>query len=94
MSVGHGPVTGESDIVSGLSDIFRTVFGRSIALRPDMTAADVAGWDSIAMVSLVVGIEERFSIMLRSREIERLDTVGGMIGLVGDKLGVRTGRSV
>lgn len=76
-------------VEDGLAAIFATVFEREVVLRPEMTARDVAGWDSIAMLSLVVGVEERFGIALRAREIDRLHSVGDMVALIAGKLDAR-----
>jgi acyl carrier protein len=35
-----------------------------ISLRPETTAVDVPGWDSLAGVNIVFGIEEEFGIEL------------------------------
>lgn len=78
-------------VEDGLAAVFRDVFKRGIALRPEMTAADVPGWDSIAMLSLVVAVEDRFGITLRAREIDQLDSVGAMVALIESKIAARGG---
>jgi acyl carrier protein len=48
--------------------------GEAIALGDDTRFADVAGWDSLKHVELIVGVESRFGIELTADEIERLTT--------------------
>jgi acyl carrier protein len=51
-------------------------------LRPSLTAQDVPGWDSMRMILIVAGAEERFSVKLGTREIERLGNVGDLAELI------------
>ena len=51
----------EAEIYSGLTNIFHDIFNDdSIVLRPDLTADDVADWDSFSHINLIVTIESRF----------------------------------
>jgi len=77
----------EGDIFRDLTEIFHETFGDdSIVLRPEMTAADVLGWDSLRMVMLIVAVEERFGIATESAEIDRLRCVGDLERLIHAKL--------
>lgn len=78
----------EEEIYAQLTEIFRDAFGdAAIELRPETTAADVAGWDSVKMISIILATEERFGIKMRSREIDRLSCVGDFVALVKAKKG-------
>jgi acyl carrier protein len=75
-----------ADIEAGLTDVFRETFGDpSLVLRPDMTARDVAGWDSLKMVIIIMAVEERFGIEMRTREMDGLRCVGDFISLIERK---------
>lgn len=77
----------QADIYDGLTAIFHDAFDDpDLVLRPDMTAADVEGWDSIKMVAIIVATESRFGIHLRSREVDGLLSVGDLAAVVGAKL--------
>jgi acyl carrier protein len=77
----------ESEIYAGLNDIFRTILDdESITLRAELTAADVKGWDSLRMVSIAIAVERRFSVRLRTREINELECVGDFVRLIERKL--------
>jgi len=69
-----------------LTEIFREVFDdESITLEPNTTAEDIEGWDSQAMITLIVAVEARFGISFRTAEIEQLDSVGSFVDLIASK---------
>jgi acyl carrier protein len=68
-----------------LSEVFEEVLGEPVALRDDMTAADVDGWDSIAHVMLILATEDQFGIKFQSAEIANAGDVGEFIGLIESK---------
>ncbi len=69
-----------------LTGIFRDAFGREdLVLSPGLQARDVPGWDSIKMVSILMGVEERFDIKLRSRETDKLESVEDLVHLIRAK---------
>ena len=73
----------DDEIHAGLTELFHDVFGdATLVLTPLTSAADVPGWDSVKMVSIVLGVEQRFDIRLRSREVDRLRNVGDLAELV------------
>jgi acyl carrier protein len=57
-----------------------------LVLTPDTTATDVPGWDSLKMVSIIIAIEARFHIRIRSSEIDTLKTVGDLAGVIRTKV--------
>ena len=69
----------DQEINAGLSDIFHDLFADdALVLTPETSARDVAGWDSIKHISLIVAVEERFGIKLKTSEIEGLKNVGDL----------------
>jgi acyl carrier protein len=77
------------DEISGaLTAIFRETFADpAMLLRPELTAADVPGWDSLKMVMIFMAVEERFGIRLRTREMDALACVGDFLDLIERKTG-------
>jgi acyl carrier protein len=72
-----------SDILSDLTAIFRDCFDdETIVLLPSTSARDIPGWDSAKMVLLILAVEERFEIRMRSREIDALRCVGDWVKLI------------
>jgi len=73
----------EADILHTLKEIFCDIFDLpSIVLTPEMTAADVPGWDSVNHITLVVETERVFGIKFRTTEIEDLKNVGDLVRLI------------
>lgn len=78
----------DSRIRDGLNEIFRDLFGDdTINLRPEMTADDVEGWDSIKHINLVVAVEDHFGIKIQTAEIDRLKNVGDLEEIIAAKIG-------
>jgi acyl carrier protein len=48
------------------------------AIKPETTAADVDGWDSISNTTLMVSIEERFGVRFTDDEIGGFENLGAM----------------
>ena len=73
----------DAEIYAGLTELFHDVFGdASLVLTPELCADQVAGWDSVRMVTIILGVEQRFDVRLRSREVDRLQNVGDLAELV------------
>ena len=76
----------ETEILAELTEILREAFGDdALTVTPETTAKDVPGWDSIRMVSILIAVEDRFGIKTRSREIDRLRSVGDFVTLIRAK---------
>lgn len=76
----------EPEIYRALSEIFDDVFQREVKLRPQLSAKDVAGWDSFKQIEIVMAVEERFAIRLTTRELDSLRSVGDLVRVVAVKL--------
>jgi acyl carrier protein len=71
-----------------MQDVFRDVFDdESLALRPDMTASNVEGWDSLTHINLIVAIERAFRVRFTTAEVSSLGNVGDLAALVDRKKG-------
>ena len=49
------------------------------------TAKDVADWDSLSHIRLVVAIEKHYKIRFTTAEIESFDNVGAMVRCIAAK---------
>ena len=77
-----------NDLMERLQDVFREVFDDDgLEIRDETVAADVADWDSLNHVKLVVAIEERFGIKFSNREIGSWKNVGDIRRSLLSKLG-------
>ncbi len=78
----------EAAIYQGLTEVFHDVFGDDgLTLTPTLSADQVPGWDSVRMVTIILGLEQHFGVKLRSREVDQLKNVGDLARLVQAKLG-------
>ena len=76
----------ENQLRAQITAVFRDVLNTpKLELRDEMTAGDVKGWDSIAHIDLIVGLEGRFKIRLTTAEVAKLKNVGDLIGLIRRK---------
>ncbi len=70
-----------------LTEVFRAVFNQhDLELREDLTAADVAGWDSMNHVNLIIQIEQAFEIRFSNEEVNSFAKVGDLIACIDQKL--------
>lgn len=75
------------EILSKLADVYRTIFhDPAIVLTPETVAKDIAGYDSVVHVTLIIEVENVFGVKFRMREIDKLKNVGDLAQLVGSKL--------
>ena len=71
-----------------LQGIFRDLFDDDTIVLSDSTSAkDVAGWDSLKNVRLMVRVEKEFKIRFGTGEVVGLNNVGDLVALIEKKLG-------
>ena len=74
------------NIMDSLTEVFRAVFeDDAIILKPEMTANDVQGWDSLSHVVLILAIENRFKIKFNHKELLTLKNVGDLLKSIENK---------
>ncbi len=73
-------------IYAALTEIFNDVFMTDdMKLTPELSAKDVAGWDSFKQIEIMVSVEEKFGIKLNTREIDSLRNVGDLADVIAKK---------
>src|SRR5436309_7139477 len=65
-----------SEVMRRLQPIFDDLFAEKVELTPELTAADVAGWDSLRHIALLMAIEEAFSVRFHVGEVDAVTNVG------------------
>lgn len=81
------PKLSSEQIYAELGAIIRDVFDDdSIEVGPELTAADVEGWDSMGNVSLFLAIEQSLGVRFGAGEISEIRNVGELVTLVARKL--------
>jgi acyl carrier protein len=77
-------------IQSTLAEVFQDVFSDdTLVLRPDLSAKDVDGWDSLTHIRLLVTIERTFKIKFTVSEVGELKNVGELTNLIEAKLAAK-----
>ena len=70
-----------------LQEIFRDLFDDdNIVLTDDTSAKDIAGWDSLTNVKLIVRVEKAFKIRFGTGEVVGIDNVGELVALIDRKV--------
>ena len=67
--------------------VFREVFDDpTVIVSDETTAADIAGWDSLRHINLIVALEEEFGVQFSSEEITSMGRAGDLFLLLRKKL--------
>lgn len=72
----------QGEVLSRLQTVFDAVFLDPVTVTAQLSANDVAEWDSLTHVSLVVAIEKEFGIRFSTGEIESTQNVGDLARLI------------
>jgi acyl carrier protein len=76
----------EDPILTRLTSIFREVFDDDdLVLKPELTANDVDGWDSLAHIRLILSVQKAFGVKFSAVEMSRLKNVGDLVALTKRK---------
>jgi acyl carrier protein len=68
-----------NEVIGTVNEIFIDVLENdSIIVKYETTAADIAEWDSLNHIALVVEIEKKFGIQFTAKEIQDFKNVGEM----------------
>jgi acyl carrier protein len=76
----------QSEIIARLQPIFDDIFLEPVTLTPALSAADVAEWDSLLQISIVVAVEAAFGVRFRVGEVEATKNVGEFADLIARHL--------
>lgn len=77
----------EVEIYKELTKIFHDIFDdNSILLSPETSAVDIAEWDSLNHINLIVAVQARFGIKFRTSELESTFNVDGLVKMIEEKL--------
>jgi acyl carrier protein len=77
----------KAEILKTVNAIFIDVLdNEKVVLTDQTTANQVAEWDSLTHIQLVVAIEKRFGIRFTSGEIQRWKNVGELVDTIAQKL--------
>lgn len=78
----------QTKLYEQLTAIFRDVLDDdSLELRPELTAKEVDGWDSLTHLRLLMSAEKTFRVKFTTAEIGRLENVGDLVNLIQSRTG-------
>lgn len=70
-----------------LTEVLRDVFDDdTIVATPQLTAADVPGWDSFAHLRVIFTVEKTFGVSFSASQMSSLKNVGELADLIESKL--------
>ena len=70
-----------------LNKVFRRVFDDdTLVIKPEMTAKDVEGWDSLSHVNLILAVEQTFKIRFSTKELLTFKNIGQLYQGIVDKV--------
>jgi acyl carrier protein len=72
----------QAEVLEKLQGIFDDVFLEPVTVSPALSAKDVPEWDSLVHISLMVAVEQAFSIRFRVGEAEATHNVGEFADLI------------
>ena len=76
-----------SAIFEKLTMVFRKIFSDdTIVLKNELTANDVANWDSLSHMLMIGEVEAVFDVKFTLKELNKLVDVKGLIDLIESKL--------
>jgi acyl carrier protein len=75
------------DVYPRLTKVFRDVFDEDdIILTPETTADDIADWDSLSHIRLILEVSKAFNVKFTAAEVSRLKNVGELADLIRGKI--------
>ena len=76
----------KEQVFKDLQNIFDNVFLDDIIITPDLSADDIADWDSLTHITLIITIEKAFDLKFRVGEVENTKNVGEFVDLILERL--------
>jgi acyl carrier protein len=70
------------EILAWVADIFETPLEK---IRPETKREEIEAWDSLGILTLIARMDEDFHILLTDEEIQRLRSVGDIIGFLNQR---------
>lgn len=72
-----------SATIDALAEIIRTETAEPhLAILPETLFIDIPGWDSVTVSIVVLAAEDRFGVILKPSDVEKIETVSDMVALI------------
>lgn len=76
-----------ADTLPRLTEVFREVFEEDdLSISRATTAKEIAAWDSVMHVTLMIAVERAFKLRFKSGEVAGLKNVGELVDLIDRRL--------
>jgi acyl carrier protein len=76
-----------SEVYDKLTSLLQDLFDDDdIVATPELAAADVDGWDSLAHVRVILAVEKAFNVKFKAAEISAFRNVGDLASSISAKL--------
>jgi acyl carrier protein len=72
----------QSEVLDQLQKLFNDIFLEEVTVTPELKAQDVKEWDSLMQISLMIAVEDAFSITFRIGQVEGTRNVGELANLI------------
>jgi len=72
----------QANVLERLQPLFDVLFLDPPQLRPDLSAKEIAEWDSLMQIQVVMAVEKEFKIKFRVGEVEATRNVGEFVDLI------------
>lgn len=83
------PIGSDRAVLAEITDVVRQVLeDRTIELAPETAIDDMAGWDSMNHIAILVEAECRFDVVFDLADLEAVPTVGHLVRLIQAKRSV------
>jgi len=77
----------EQEIMNAITEAVREeIENPAIQLRPETTASQIPGWDSLAHVRIIFNIEARVGADIEMNETYKAANIGELVALVRSKV--------
>jgi acyl carrier protein len=77
-----------TQIMDGLTEIAREAFmDDDLVLTRQSWGHDIVGWSSFGLVEMIIGVQERFGVVLTAEETNALESMGDLADAVARKQG-------
>ena len=72
----------ETEVLRWLAEIFEASPESISAATP---RTDIPAWDSLGVLTLIAGFDERFGLQVSDADLEKLATIGDVVALLKSK---------
>ncbi len=77
----------DAEILYKLTDVLRRVFDDDrLVARPELTADDVDGWDSLTNIRFVLSVERAFGLRLTAGDVAGLRNIGDLARVIQQRI--------